>query len=172
MTAGDDGPGPSRIIVVALLIAVTLVAAACTSGTAEPESGRAGPLAAQTRGAVEAVPESDELAIRSTIDRLNNAAGAVPDQQALLTAVVDPGLAGSLEQCAPATTTLRFQPIYQALRPSPDWSPVGGTPSGTVYALPSLIRIYTGDRITGTDLTTLHLGVTAGEVFLTPLCVG
>ena len=37
-----------------------------------------------------------------------------------------------------------------------------GSLTGTVYALPTLIRIYTGDRITGTDLTTLHLGVQAG----------
>ena len=45
------------------------------------------------------------------------------------------------------------------LRPAPGWTPQTGALSGTVYALPTLIRIYTGDRITGTDLTTLHLGV-------------
>jgi len=41
-----------------------------------------------------------------------------------------------------------------------------------VYALPTLIRIYTGDRITGTDLTPLHLGVTGGDAYLHSLCLG
>jgi hypothetical protein len=100
------------------------------------------------------------------------AAGAVSTQQDVLRSLVEPELSAALDKCPPATTTLRFEPVYAGLRPSPGWAPTGGELSGTVYALPSLIRIYTGDRITGTDLTTLHFGVNPDEAFLTPLCIG
>ena len=62
--------------------------------------------------------------------------------------------------------------MYTGLRATPDWTGVDGTPAGTLYALPTLIRIFTGDRITGTDLTTLHIGVHDGAASITPLCVG
>ena len=74
--------------------------------------------------------------------------------------------------CPSAPTTLRFEPVYAGLRPTPAWSSPHGVPAGTVYALPVLIRIYTGDRITGTDLATLRLGVRGHEASITPLCVG
>ena len=120
-----------------------------------------------------AIPGADEQAIRATIDRLNaTAAGAVSDQQAALAALIDPALTGALDDCPPATTTLRMEPVYPGLRPAPDWTAPEGALGGTVYALPSLIRIYTGDRMTGTDLTTLHLGLDGGKAYLAPLCVG
>ena len=120
-----------------------------------------------------AVPEADEQAIRDTIDQMNSAAGnGVAGQQEILAGLVEPALAEALDDCAPATTTLRFEPVYPALRATPGWTSKSGPLTGTVYALPTLIKVYTGERITGTDLTTLHLGVQASEAFLTPLCVG
>lgn len=154
-------------LLTASLLTVVLPLAACT-GT--PPSAAA--VAELIRSSTGAIPTDDEQAIRTIIDRLNNTAGgAVPDQQGALAAVVEPGSAGALDDCRAATTTLRFLPVYSALRPSPEWTPRKGGLTGTVYALPTLIRIYTGERVTATDLTTLHLGVVAGEAFLTPLCV-
>ena len=112
-------------------------------------------------------------AIRSAIDAVNaTAGGSVAGQQAVLAAVVDPALSDAFRQCSPATTTLRFEPVYTGLRATPDWTGPDGTPAGTLYALPVLIRIYSGDRITGTDLTTVHVGVHGGAASITPLCVG
>jgi hypothetical protein len=96
----------------------------------------------------------------------------VSAQQSVLQSLVDPALVAELDRCPAATTTLRFEPVYAGLRPAPDWTSTGGTLTGTIYALPTLIRIYTGDRITGTDLATLHFGTSSDEAFLTPLCVG
>lgn len=46
---------------------------------------------------------------------------------------------------------------------------------GTAYQWPALIRIFTGDRVVGTDLTTLQMivrsGGTEAEAYLTPFCV-
>jgi hypothetical protein len=123
-------------------------------------------------GGSAAVPADDQLAIMRSIERFNAAAaGPVADQQAVLPELTDPALVGELESCPAATATFRFEPIYPALRPAPDWTPQTGALGGTVYALPTLIRIYTDDRITGTDLTTLHLGVQNGEAYLTSLCL-
>ena len=71
-----------------------------------------------------AVPADDERAIARTIDRFNAAAaGPAADQEAVLTQLVDPALVGDLDRCPPVTATLRFEPIYPALRPAPDWTP-------------------------------------------------
>lgn len=156
--------------VLPLVAALTLVVglSGCTSGSAA--DGASGP---PPGAAVGTLPVDDEAAIRSTIDALNDtAAGTVAGQQAVLTTLVEPTLSSALDDCPPATTTLRFEPVYQGLRAAPGWTGTTGSLTGTVYALPTLIRIYTGDRITGTDLTTLHLGVDAGEAYITPLCVG
>ena len=46
---------------------------------------------------------------------------------------------------------------------------------GTVYGLPTLIRVFSGERLIGTDLTTLQMivrsGGTEAEAYLTPFCV-
>jgi hypothetical protein len=124
-------------------------------------------------GTIAAVPPGDSAAIRHAIDAINaDAGGPVSVQRAVLAHLVSPALAAALRNCPPATTTLRFEPVYAGLRPTPAWSSPHGVPAGTVYALPVLIRIYTGDRITGTDLATLHLGVRGHEASITPLCVG
>ena len=151
-----------------MLLTVVLALPACTS---TPSSASAvADLVGSTTGAI---PTDDEQAIRATVDRLNaTAGGSVAGQQAALAAALEPDSTSALDDCPAATTTLRFLPVYSALRPSPEWTPRKAALAGTVYALPTLIRIYTGDRVTATDLTTLHFGVSSGEAFITPLCVG
>ena len=160
--------GRSRqpLALVGLLIVCGLVAA-CTAEAPVPDSptgASAAPGGAQ---------RDDEQAIRSAIDAVNaTAGGSVAGQQAVLAGIVDPALSDAFRHCSQATTTLRFEPVYTGLRATPDWTGADGTPSGTLYALPVLICIFTGDRITGTDLTTLHVGVHDGAASITPLCVG
>jgi hypothetical protein len=163
MTAGAEHRPTSPLAV--LIVAALVTISACT-----PD-----PSPAVTTQAAESssIPADDEHAIARTIDRFNAAAaGPVAGQQTVLSDLIDPALVGGLDKCPPATATLRFEPIYPALRPAPGWVPRQGALGGTIYALPTLIRIYTGDRITGTDLTTLHLGVHDGEAYLTSLCLG
>jgi hypothetical protein len=158
--------GPHLPTAAALIVAALVAIAACTPDPSPTDS-------ASGQRQSRAVPADEQQAIERTVDRFNAAAaGPVTDQQAVLTQLVDPALVGGLDSCAPATATLRLEPIYPALRPAPDWQPETGRLSGNVYALPTLIRIYTGDRITGTDLTTLHLGVSNGEALLTSICLG
>jgi len=176
-----QAPVARRVVVMAVAGLVAFMAA-CTSDRAEGgdpagSSDAAGSLSAGRSAAPDSpgasVPSEDEQAIRATIDRLNaTASGPVADQRSALAAAVDPALIAALDQCPNATTTLRFEPVYRDLREAPGWAAPSGELAGTVYALPALVRIFTGDRITGTDLTTLHLGVQQGEAFLTPLCIG
>jgi hypothetical protein len=157
--------------VVAAVLLAALVSGCTSDEAADP--ARTTPVGDTVAAGTSKIPADDETAIRAAIDRLNaTATGSVADQQAALADLVDPALASTLDQCPAATTTLHFEPVYRGLRASPDWTAPSGSLVGTVYAVPSLVRIYTGDRITGTDLTTLHLGVQAGEAYLTPLCVG
>jgi hypothetical protein len=156
------------VVLAALLLVVVLSLTACTTAPSAPSAA-----ADQLLSSTPAIPATDEQAIRTTIDRLNSTAGgSVADQQAAFSSAVQPGSVQTLADCPAATTTLLFRPVYPGLRPTPDWSPQQGELAGTVYALPTLITIFTGDRVTATDLKTLHLGVAADEAFLTPLCVG
>lgn len=165
------GALPTALVVAAVLFAALVTG--CTSDEAADPTARTTPGGDTVAAGTSKIPADDETAIRAAIDRLNaTATGSVADQQATLAALVDPALASALDQCPAATTTLHFEPVYRELRASPDWTAQSGSLAGTVYAVPSLVRIYTGNRITGTDLTTLHLGVQAGEAYLTPLCVG
>ncbi len=112
-----------------------------------------------------------EQQVQRAVDSFNAAAGGpVSGQQAALSALLDDGQRSVQRRCAAATTTLEFEPVYARLAPAPGWAPRDGTLSGTVYALPTLIRIYTGDRVTGTDLTDLHVAVRDGRAWLPALC--
>lgn len=111
--------------------------------------------------------------VQRAVDSFNAAAGGpVSGQQTALAALLDTGQRSVQSKCAAATTTLRFEPIYGRLTAAPGWRPAAGTLSGTVYAVPTLIRIYTGNRITGTDLTDLHVAIQAGRALLPALCLG
>lgn len=169
-------PGPLQVVI----IVATLVAAAACQATSPPETATAPPTATATTtlGA-----QADIDAIRATVDAVNvTAGGPVADQQAQLLAHVDPARRDEVRRCPAATTTIRLEPVDQGLRalpePSADAAAAAGTPSDgttTSYALPTLIRIFSGDRLIGTDLTTLKLVVrdtnTGDEAYLTPFCV-
>lgn len=164
MTAGAEhrrGDPPTRLRITAVLIGAVLVTgAACTGAESIPA----------TTAMMAAIPPSDEQAIRTAMGALNTTAGgAVAQQQTALRGVADPAGIAALDNCPPATSTLRFEPVWGGLRPDPA---ADADPDGTRYALPTLIRVYTGDRITGTDLTTLQLTVRAGAAYITPFCVG
>lgn len=128
-------------------------------------------------GACAGVPspatQDDALtAVVSTIEAFNTTAGGpVAAQQAELDQLVSSGQAAVQSRCPPAKNTITFEPVYARLAPAPGWRPSSGTLPGTVYSLPTLIRVYTGDRITSTDLTDLHLSVEGGKGWLPALCL-
>ena len=100
------------------------------------------------------------------------AGGPIGAQQSAIAGLLADGQQNAQRKCPAATGTIDFEPVYARLAPAPDWQSATGPLAGTIYALPTLIRIYTGDRITGTDLTDLHLAVDNGRVRLPALCVG
>ena len=104
-------------------------------------------------------------AIRAAVDEINaTAGGPVAAQRAVLDRLSAPDEAEQQRACPEATTTLGFDPAYRDLRPAP-----GGTAGE--YLLPTYITIYTGGRITGSDLTTLRLWVVDGAARTAALCV-
>lgn len=112
-----------------------------------------------------AVPAGDKELIRRAVDAVNATAGHGPAaQRAVLLQVVDPSRAGDQRGCRPASTTLHLEPAWPDLRPAP------GGGAGT-YVLPARIRVYTEDRITGTDVIALIVSVSDGRAHLPPLCI-
>lgn len=182
----------ARLLRGALIVAVAAVGAtACQSADATAPGAPGDVVAAPS------APQADVDAIRTTIDAVNaTAGGAVADQQAQLVALVDPARRDEVRRCPAATTTVRLEPVDQGLRELPAGSPAT-TPTDSrstvrasdtattdatttvagarTYALPTLIRIFSGDRLVGTDLTTLQLIVRPvdndTEAYLTPFCV-
>lgn len=152
----------------ALLVAV-LAVAGCTSATT-PGGASSGASTSHPRtSSAQAAPTQR---VRSVIDRFNATAnGPVADQQRLLAELVDPGQAQAQRTCPTATRTLRLEPVYAALAPATGWTPPSGTMGPSVYSLPSLIRVYQGGRLVGTDLTDVHLSVTEDGAHLAALCV-
>ncbi len=141
-----------------------------TSSGSDSATAPAGSPAGSTAPAP--VPATVSRGVRAAIDQFNSTAGGSPSaQQQQLRALLAPGQAGAQQKCGRATTTIELEPVYPALAPSPTWRPSSGTFSGAVYSLPTLIRIYTGPRITGIDLTDLHLSVDGREVRFPALCV-
>jgi len=114
--------------------------------------------------------EADAAAVRATVDAFNDTATPA-DQRQRLADLVEPDRRNEVERCAAASTTVRFEPVYAGLRALAGES----GPSSTTYALPTLARVYSSDRLVGTDLTTLQLVVNAAtgvtEAYLTPFCV-
>ncbi len=105
------------------------------------------------------VPSPDAAAIRRTVERFNAADGTVAAQQKVVVDLVDPAQRSIQSRCPKATTTLELEPVWSALAAAPAWRPSAGEMSGVVYSLPTLIRIHRAGRISGTDLTDLHLAV-------------
>ncbi len=162
-------------------------ASAASTSTASTSTGHA-----PTRSSSQ-IPEADLAAIRRAIDAINATAGGPVDaQRRELDRLAAPGQRAQQKACPSAHSTLAFQPAYDDLRPAPpDTEDTGASPGsavttdgspsapvtggvdadGTAYLLPSFITIYTGERITGTDLTTLHLWVGGGRARTGALCV-
>lgn len=111
------------------------------------------------------VPADTLSAIRAAIDAVNATAGSTPVlQRAVLQKLVDPARAQDQRGCPTAKTTVRFEASWDDLRVDPNGA-------AQTYVLPTLIKIYTADRITGTDVTALVISVSRQRAQLPPLCV-
>jgi hypothetical protein len=110
--------------------------------------------------------------VQQTIEQFNaTAGGPTSAQQAQLATLVSVGQSSVQSRCPSASSTISFEPVYARLAPAPGWKPTSGTLPGAVYSLPTLIRVYTGDRITSTDLTDLHVAIQDGKGWLPALCL-
>lgn len=118
-----------------------------------------------TAASAPAIPTATVSAIQAAIDAVNATAGGTPaGQRAVLQQLVDPARAQDQQRCAAAKTTVRFEPAWEDLRADPNGA-------AQTYVLPTLIRIYTADRVTGTDVTSLVIRVSGRRAQLSPLCV-
>ncbi|HEY7816314.1 MAG TPA: hypothetical protein VIC62_23910 [Nakamurella sp.] len=179
--AGDRRIGRIRRALVTALAAFAAagIATLSVSCWADPASvispASAGAVSSAVPAALPAA-DAEVAAIRATVDAFNAAAAGDPsDQRQRLLDLVDPDRREAVEQCAVATTTVRFEPVYAGLRMLR--GPADTPATRPTYALPTLIRIYSDGRLTGTDLTTLQLVVNSAtgggptEAYLTPFCV-
>ena len=142
-----------------------VLSTACTAGAPSPTGA---PAVEPGR-----VPSDVQTVVHRAIDRFNaTAGGPIAAQQAELAGAVAPAQRSAQLSCPAPTGTIALDPVYDRLAAAPRWKPSSGVLPGTLYALPTLIRIYTGNRLTATDLTELHLSVTAGRVEFAALCVG
>lgn len=151
------------VIVTAMLVCALTCCTASVDSTGT--SGTSGSAPQQP------APTAVQRSVQDAVDTLNAAAGGpVSGQQTALAGLLDAGQRSVQSNCAAATTTLELEPVYARLAAAPDWKPGSGTLSGPVYALPTLIRIFTGNRITGTDLTDLHVAIVDGRARFPALC--
>ena len=101
-------------------------------------------------------------AARQVFDEVNAEAGADPARQrSVLERVVDPAHRADQQGCAAAITTVRLVPAWADVRVATDGHLI----------VPSLIRIFTGTRITGTDVAVIDVTISAGQATLPALCV-
>lgn len=158
-----------------LLLAAMLLSGCSGIATSSPRA--VAPLTLSSTGAPAGSSAADPTAqalrlAQQAIGEFNaTAGGPVVAQQSVLNRLVSTGQRQVQDRCPQPTTTISFDPVYARLAPSPGWRSANGTLPGVLYALPTLIHIYTGNRITGTDLTDLHLSVDAGRVTFPALCV-
>lgn len=150
-----------------------LLLTACTTRSPGPSaSPSSGEPAAISGSAGPTGPTAPAAAAQRVIEMFNQTAGGpVAAQQRVLDRLVSAGQRPVQGRCPAATTTIAFVPVYDRLSVAAGWKPSSGTLPGTVYALPTLIRIYRGDRIVGTDLTDLHLSIDGGVARLPALCL-
>lgn len=101
-------------------------------------------------------------AIQATIDAINaTAGGPVGAQRAVLQSLAAPDQTADQRACPAATNTLAFDPAYRGLQQT----------GHDDYLLPVYITIFTGDRISGSDLATLRLRLIGGAARTSALCV-
>lgn len=117
-------------------------------------------------------PSAEETAARATIDIINaTAGGPIDEQRAILEKWAAPAEKIAQHECPAATTTLEFAPAWRNLRPDPITTTVDTSHNGVAYLLPTLIRIYDGERITGTDMVSLRLWIRDNTAYISALCV-
>jgi len=183
------GVSGRRGMAIVAMVVTAMVSAACTGGSPDPTTpvaSASGHPSMSTDGQARASadgratpPSADLAAIRDVVDAINaTAGGPVARQRSELESLAAPNQLAQQRACPVAHSTLAFQPAYRDLRrASRTDDPVTASASdsesatGTAYLLPAFITIYTGDRITGTDLTTLRLWVVAGHARTGALCV-
>ena len=168
---------------IARVVVLAVVLAGCTAGDpAVQAGGSAGTAASAGSGIPDPAGVTDpsgpvggaELAaVTALITRINDAAGSVTDQQAVLRAAVHPDFTAGQLACAPATIAVRLDPVFDELRPDAGWRPAGSsvTPSGLLLRVPTLVEVYSAGLRTGTDLTLLRVAVLDGTAHTFPLCL-
>jgi len=109
------------------------------------------------------VSTTDLAALRAAVDEINRAAGDPTAQRRVLEQLVAPAQADEQRHCPQTTNTLTLEPAW------PSVSPRSGTPGA--YLVPTLLRVHTDGRITGTDLTALVFTVQSGRARTPTLCV-
>lgn len=140
------------------LIGLFLLGGCTAGGTSYPESTTITASPART-------------AITTAINDINETAGGpVAAQRAVLDRLVAPDQDDKQQACPTATTTLAFDPAYAGLR-TVDNASEEAAANDSEYLLPTYITIYTGGRITGSDLATLHVWVIDGIAHTSALCV-
>lgn len=146
-------------------VALASILTGCTSATPQTPPSSSSSSAAPLPVEVDAV-----LAL---LEQLTDASGGpVAAQRAVIDGAVDPGQVAAQESCGTATTTLSFEPVPARARVRPDWKPPAGTVDGQVWGIPVLMRIHSGDRIVGTDLTELHVVIAPdGTAHLPAMCI-
>ncbi len=157
----------------ALLSLSAFLLAGCSWTTPAPaRSAAPSALPAPPATAITSPGDAALVAVQRAIADFNaTAGGPVSVQQAALHSLVSSGQQAAQQACPIATSTISFEPVYSRLEPAPSWRPSSGTLPGVVYAIPTLIRIHSGDRITGTDLTDLHLAIDENQVRFPSLCL-
>ena len=165
---GRRGPSPTGVVSGLLVLALVVVAAVLLLGKGDdrtpsdggPSTGVAGPTPA-TSGVLRPDPAALASA-RAVFAQVNAQAGASPARQrSVLERVVDPAQHANQRGCAAAVTTVRLVPAWSAVRVAADGHLI----------IPSLVRVFTGTRITGTDVAIIDVAITAGQAGLPALCV-
>jgi hypothetical protein len=153
-----------------LLTLMTTAVLACAGAGCSAASDSPAPADGAT--AIGAVAAPEVAVVQKAMDRFNaTAGGPVTAQQSVLSGLVSAAQNSVQHACPPVTVTISMEPVYARLAASPGWRPRGGSLPGTIYAVPTLIRIYHGDRIIGTDLTDLHLAIEGGRMTLPAVCL-
>lgn len=165
---GRRGPSPTGIVSGLLVLALVVVAAVLLLGTGDDGTSTDG---GPSTGATEPGPATSGVlrpdpaalaAARQVFDQVNAEAGASPARQrSVLERVVDPAQEANQRGCAAAVTTVRLVPAWSAVRVAADGHLI----------VPSLVRVFTGTRITATDVAIIDVTITAGQAGLPALCV-
>lgn len=156
----------SGVLVLALVVAAAVLLLGRgghgTTTGGEPSTGAPSSTAASATSGGGAPDPAALAAARRVFDEVNAEAGASPARQrSVLQRVVDPAQQAQQRDCAAAVTTVRLIPAWSEVRRAADGHLI----------VPSLVRIFTGTRITATDVAIIDVTISAGQAGLPALCV-